>query len=340
MVPVTQSPSIEAEKKAEEEQKRKWADDVSRAMVEELLTHIKTPQGHAKVIQFLNVAAGLSSKKTKVGGDVFNLSTTRLVLAVNNNTGIVIGYVDGAPLFPGRKVALAVNVKSKTVPIQWFKTSKIGTNTNLTSNNSDLVAWVKEQLMPKVWKQFVSSFVTDGGSLQADDKGEEMDEDERVESAATAEQDENEEPAVDYLKKVREFEAEMGFISAHAATLPILPNEIDMSKIGGDLSAQRAAQFGINAAAMNLDPGEINMLKVVRQNMAKLFEADTQSVINIIRKNIKIVAGIPVAPNGKPFEMTDPEEAEEGQFTADYRSGVAAKFTSDEFAAAEEDEED
>lgn len=330
-------PVVNPEKEREEREKKLWADDISGKMIQDLLEHCTTPQDKAKVLQALNVAAGLSTMTTKCGGNVFNLNSRRLLKAENNNTGIIIGYVDGSPLFKNRQVALAVNVKNKKVPITWFKESKIGTNTNLTSNNADLAAWVKEQLIPKVWKTFAASFAEDVTAIHGGDEEEEEDDDQRINGVSTVEQDENEEPDVLFDKK-RDFDTEMDFISAHAAMLPIINFEGDLHKFGGSLDAQRAQRFNINRAAMDLDREELKRLEIVRANLSKMFTPDSQSIINIIRKNIKANIGEPVGVNGVPFEMELPEKVEEAQFTADYRSGVAGRFEPPEFDEEDEDE--
>jgi hypothetical protein len=331
---------VDPVKVAEEKQKKLWSDEISGKMVEELLEYCSTPQGKAKVLQALNVAAGLPGKTTKVGGNTFNLNSTRLLKENNNNTGIVMDKFDGAPLFPGRMIRLAVNVKDKKVPIIWFKESKIGTNVNLTSNNLELAAWVKEQLIPKVWRTFAASFAEDAsaiGGKEGDD--EEENEDERVDGVKATDNDENEEPETLFGKK-RDFATEMDFISAHAAMLPVINFEGDLSKLGGSLDAQRAQRFNINKAAMGLDREELKRLEVVRNNMAAMFKPDTQSVINTIRKNIRVELGEPVGFNGAPFDLEEPEKVEEAQFTADYRSGVAGQFASADFDAEYEEDED
>lgn len=339
MPPTQPSASMEAQYAFEESEKKKWAEDVSRAMVEHLMKFIETPQGRAKVLKSLNVAAGLLNEKTKRGGDHFNLDSTRLLLGNNNNRGIITGVVDGAPLFKGRQVLLAVNIKSKSVPIPWFKESKVGTTTNPTSGNADLTAWVRDSLMPKVWKLFAAAFSGEGETFEQTGE-DDADEDERVDGVNNEDMDdENTEPD-DLIFKKRNFKDEMAFISAHTINLPMLPDEIDMNKLGGDLESQRERQFKINVQAMNLDPSEISRLKVVRNKVEDFYASDTQSVIAAIKRNIKVVPSVPVGNNGKPFEMLEPEEAEEAQFIADYRSGVAGKFESDEFQEEEEEEEE
>jgi len=329
--------ALDPEMVREANQKKLWADEISSKMVDQLMEYCSTPQRKAKVLQGLNVAAGYSSKTTKRGGNVFNLNTTRLLKEMNNNTGIVNGEFDAAPLFRGAKIRLAVDVKNKKVPITWFKESKIGTNTNLTSNNADLAAWVREQLIPKVWKTFAASFAEDVSAIHGEEEAEEVDEDERIDGVESNEQDENEEPETLFGKK-RDFASEMDFISAHAAMLPVISFEGDLSNLGGSLDAQRAHRFNVNKAAMGLDRDELKRLEVVRNRIQDLFKSDTQSVIDTIRRNVKVQLGEPVGPNGLPFEMETPEEVEEAQFIADYRTGVAKQFAVPDFEA-EDDEE-
>jgi hypothetical protein len=331
---------MSVEKEKEERDKKRFADTASGNIVDQLLLSIVTSQGKVKILQSLNVAAGLPGKATKCGGTVFNLNSTRLVKADNNNTGIVVGTVDGAPLFKGRKVQLAVNVKSEVFRNNWLKTSAIATNLNLTSGNEDLVSWVRNQVMPKVWEKFSQAFLEDASALHEEQEGDDEDDEEtRIDNVSATEQDENTEPENLFGKK-RNFASEMDFISAHAAMLPVVTYEDDLSKLGGNLDAQRANRLNVNKVSMGLDQEELKRLEVVRKRVPDLFKSDSQSVIAAIRNNIKAKLGVPVGTNGLPFQMEMPEKAEEYQFTADYRSGVAGNFSSFDFEGNDDEEDE
>jgi hypothetical protein len=336
-IPVEEDVPLTADQEEEEKLKEQLAEETADsvyAFVESYyLDKKRGPQHRTKLLALLNAAAGLTSQKTKKGGDVLNLTTIRQVKQNNNDSSTIIGTVPGGTLYPGRLVKLAVNAKSDR--ISWISISNIGTNRNKTSRNKDFTNWIQDMVFPLIWSKItalVAEDIHETSTVTAEEAmGENVEERMKDVGGAGGEQeDETEEETT--FGKVFASESEIGFTTRWAAFLPPLPENVDMSKLGGDISKIKKHVDAVNAASMSLAQGEASRLELIQKGVADLFKPDDSSVIQMIRNNLRAGESNYVVPDSGPFHFERAEDAgnpEDFQVDFRLRKDVKAEMPAD-----------
>ena len=316
----------------------------------------KNPTNKLNLQRYLKIAAGTATaedeggktkKVTKKGKvkSVLNIGTRRLVLEENDKTTMVTGTVPGGVLFPGSVVRLAIDAKPPLV--NWFTAvdaaafsgGHLQIATNLSSRNSDLTGWLREEVMPQFWLQFSAylkkSFL---GEMTAgnDVDTESVEAPQRLETAGKSFAGEKgKTPAVKKFNKSFEATQEIGFSPAWAAALPILEGE-EADLVNGNMKDLRAQSLIVAQGVLQLDSGDAARLELIKNNVAALFKLETQSTIQAIRDNLK-VEPVKVELSKQPVYLQNIDERKEN-FLPEQGGGQNPDYVGEE--EGDEDSED
>jgi len=308
--------------------------DKTDALVDQLLAENKAyyenKKNHSNKLnlqRYLRIAAGAqgadeeNKKVTKKGKvkSVLNIGTRRLVLQENDKTSMVTGTVPGGVLFPGGQVRLAIDAKPPLVnwftanDAEAFSASGLQIATNLSSRNSDLVAWLTQEVMPQFWLKFSTylkpSFL---GEMAAgnDVDTESVEAPQRLETAGKSFAGEKgNTPAVKKFGGTFKATQEIGFSPAWAAALPILEGE-ESKLVNGNMNDLRAQSLIVAQGVLKMDSGDAARLELIKNNVAALFKIDTQSTIQAIRDNLK-VEPVKVELSKQPVYLQNLDERKE-----------------------------
>jgi hypothetical protein len=302
-----------------EVQKKKWLEEIVNDAFEKIMEYYaKSESNRARIVSSLQIAAGQAapSEKSVKKGNIFNIVTYRLLIANNQNGGMVIGYVKGDPIFPGATVGLAIDAKDKMV--RWFQASDgyEGVNTNRTAKNSELSGWLRETVMPAFWKKFASSVRSSFEGIQEPAEAVEVvSSSERMEKATEGfakEKGKAGTASTPAFKKTSQPTQEMGFTPAWAASLPILAGE-EEDIVFGNIKDLRAQSLVVAQQVLRMDAGDAQRLEVIKKSVQELFASETPKTIDAIRASLQAdTEPVQVSTKGIPLQVPvkAPEEKE------------------------------
>ena len=321
-------PTANAEEAERERIKKEWAPEVIATIVTKLTNMCKVPAKKASIYGYLKVAAGLAKNdpNKKKDSTVFNLHTARLLLRDNNDSKVIIAEISPLPLFKSKfPVQLAVDAKNPD--IKWFTE---GPNVRRTSGNTELSAWVRESIIPKVWEKFVRTNFQD--YIDVDESGQDADEgtvEDRIEktSGIAGTEEKVSKPA---FKKTFKPQSELGFALRYVATLPMLPDELK-DDIGGDTSNVMREKASITETVLKLgSDDETTRLRLIAKNVNDLFKLDTpSSLISQVRGEMSPKPA-DVKRSDAPFIAKTQQTGTAEQMNVDFRQKVRPKATSSE----------
>ena len=317
-----------AEERERERIKAEWVPEVVDKMVRKLNEQYCNTEGKkVNVLRRLEVASGKADPTGKKLGTVFNLSTSRLLKKENNDGKVVQGQLSGEPLFkPGTLIQLSIDAKDPS--IDWFPEGTTIRKTTRTSGNKELNEWLLTEIMPRVWERFVTTCFPDY-TEEAPAPTDEASVEERIKETVGVAGTEAKSSTTAF-KKTFKPASELGFALRYAATLPMLPEELQ-DHVGGDTATVERYRSSVAETVLKLESDdESERLKLIAKNMNDLFKLDPKSSLIAQVRGETIPQPAKVTRSTEPFTVKSQQTGTVEQLNVDFRSKVYPKVAGSE----------